>query len=729
VRVTLWGLAAIAVIGAIIFFVAPLLISADDLRDKLFAQVEAATGYRLSVSGPIAISVFPSLDLVAEDVGIAQTASGGTTQIATAKKLRFNLTLSALLDGRVKVTEVTLIDPVITLPEAKSAAKAEVDGSDETGSGGSSAASALKSLSLDRLVIKNGTLILPGSGGAQGKRIEGLMLEASLPAFDDPLSFDMQAIFEGKTVHAAGSIDSFGRFLQGGATPISLALDAPAYIPEKVALAGTATFSGAAFALNQFTVTAGDRSLAGNAAYKSNILTLNPITAKAGGNTLAGAVSANLSGKVPYLAASLSGRTLDLNKMLSGGGDASASAGAGSAASGWSDAKIDFSPLKALNAKLKLSVEQLVYNQINTGPIGLQATISGGKLTAELPNFKLYNGAGKGMLSVDASGKTPTQVFRLSLANLDAYSFLKDTAGFQSLEGTAAIAIDLTASGASQRAIVSALNGTAKFEFTEGAIRGINIAKTVRSLTTGIVSGWQSNDAEKTDFAALGASFKVARGQAQTDDLHLSGPLVRMTGAGSVDLPARTLKFRVDPQVVASLEGQGGKSDLAGLGVPIMIAGPWAKPSIYPDIAGILNNPVAAYEQLQKLGGGLVALPGASGLAEKVGSTGAIANIIQDGKVNPGALQQGAIEGLGQLLGNQGGADQAPVADQQPVDVAPVQPKAKSGQSKAKQKPVADGGVAEGKKGKKRPTAQADARPKPAPEEAATQFMQNFLGN
>jgi AsmA protein len=723
VRVTLWGLAAIAVIGAIIFFVAPLLISADDLRDRLFAQVEAATGYRLSVSGPIAISVFPPLDLVAEDVGIAQTASVGTTQIATAKKLRFNLTLAALLNGRVKVTEVTLIDPVITLPEAKSQAKAEAGGAKETGAEGSPAASALKSLSLDRLVIRNGTLILPGSGGAQGKRIEALTLEASLPAFDAPLSFDVTAIFEGKAVHAAGSIDSFGRFLDGEATPISLAVEAPAYTPEKIALAGTATYSGAAFALNRFTLRAGDRSLAGNAAYKGNILTLNPITAKAGGNTLAGAVSANLSGEVPYLAASLSGRTLDLNTMLSGGGDAGASAGGGGAASGWSDAKIDFSPLRALNAKLKLSVEQLVYNQIKTGPIGLQATISGGKLTAELPSFKLYNGAGKGTLAVDASGKTPTQVFRLSLANLDAYSFLKDIAGFQSLEGTGAIAIDLNASGASQRAIVSALNGTAKLEFTEGAVRGINIAKTVRSLTTGIVSGWQSNDAEKTDFASLGASFKVARGQAQTGDLHLSGPLVRMTGAGNVDLPGRTLKFRVDPQLVASLEGQGGKSDLAGLGVPIMIAGPWAKPSIYPDIAGILNNPVAAYEQLSKLGGGLVALPGASGLAEKVGSTGAIANIIQDGKVNPGALQQG----LGQLLGNQTGADQAPVADeQQLVEPVPVQPKAKSG--KAKQKPVADGGAAEGKKGKKR-SAQADARPKPAPEEAAAQFMQNFLGN
>ena len=42
-----------------------------------------------------------------------------------------------------------------------------------------------------------------------------------------------------------------------------------------------------------------------------------------------------------------------------------------------------------------------------------------------------------------------------------------------------------------------------------------------------------------------------------------------------------------------------------------MIAGPWARPSIYPDIKGILQDPAAAYQQLNRLGGGLVSLPGA----------------------------------------------------------------------------------------------------------------------
>jgi AsmA protein len=723
VRSMLLGLAAIAVIGAIIAFVGPLLISTEVLRDKLLAQVEAATGYRLRASGPVQISFFPSLDLVAEDVGIAKSATGAAAEMATAKTLRFSLTLSELLSGKVKVTEVTLIDPVIALPEAGAGTKTGAEQGNGAASGEESAANALQSLSLDKLVIKNGTVILPPSDGSAGKRIEALTLEASLPSYDDPLSLDIKAVLEGQNLHVAGSIGGFGHFLEGAAAPVSAAIEAPAYSGEKIELVGTSSYQGDTLTFSQFTARAGDKSLVGNATYKASVLTLNPITATSGANTLSGAVAVNLAGAVPYLAASLTGKTLDLDALLARPGAAQSSAGVGGGDSGWSDAKIDFSPLRTINAKLQLSVAQLIYNKIRLSSIGINATLIGGKLTVQIPNLKLYDGGGTAALAIDASGKTPTQAIKLSLANLDAYGFLKTVAGFESIEGTGAIALDLTASGASQRAIVSALNGTAKLEFTDGAIRGINLAKTVRSLTTGIVSGWQESSAEKTDFAALGASSTIAKGQAQTQDLHLAGPLVRMTGAGTIDLPGQTLKLRVDPQVVASLEGQGGKADLQGLGVPVIIAGPWGRPSIYPDIEGILKDPVAAYQQLNKLGGGLVSLSGNVG--DKFGSNGSGAGaLIENGKINKSALQQGAIKGLGQLLGNQPAAEQAPLAEQEPAGQAPQAPK-------AKQKSSSDAPPTEGKTGKKRPAAKADGRPDPAlaPEAAAKQLMLNFLGN
>jgi AsmA protein len=226
----------------------------------------------------------------------------------------------------------------------------------------------------------------------------------------------------------------------------------------------------------------------------------------------------------------------------------------------------------------------------------------------------------------------------------------------------------------------------------------------LRSLSTGVLTGWQENAAEKTDFATLGASFKIADGRAETADLNLAGPLVRVAGSGSLDLPQQALKFRINPELVASLEGQGGKSDLKGLGVPVMISGPWARPSIYPDIEGILTNPVAAYEQLDRLKGGLASLPGAGGKAAS-----GIGALIGNGKLAPDSLKGGAIDGIGQLLGADAPAEaaSAPDSDMQ----APAN---------------AESPVAPPKKGKKR---EARAEPSVRPEDAAAQALQDFFGN
>ena len=661
-RLTLWGLAAVIVIGALIVFVAPLFISAEDVRNKVFAEIEGATGYRLTVSGPLHISAFPSLKLVAKDVGVARNGSTGTVDLATAKELRFGLALVPLLSGKVQVTEIALIRPVIRMPEPEPKG---TPGSTGTGPGVTSISTALQSLSLDSLLIEDGTVILRNEGGGPGKRIEALTLEASLPALDEPLSLSLKARFDGQPLRVVGSIATFGPFLDGTAAQVLLDIDAPAYFPQKLALSGTATYTGEMFALDAFSAAAGD-------------------------TMLRGLLSADLSGDLPQIKASLDGGSLDLDALL--GGSVNKPAGAGDGAAGWSDAKIDLSGLKAVNAQLNLSVKQLSYGTIKAGPVGIRAAVARGTLKVELPNFQLYNGVGTGVLSVDATGKTPVQAFRFSLSNLDAYPFLDDAAGFQRIEGKGAIAIDLTASGTSQRAMVSTLNGTASFEFTDGAIRGINVAKMVRNLASGTLSGWQSGDAEKTDFASLGASFKINQGKAQTSDLHLSGPLVRMVGAGTVDLSAQTLNFRVDPQVVASLEGQGSEKGLQGLGVPVAITGTWTKPSIYPDIAGILENPQAAYERLSKLGRGLFTLPSVNSLGDTLGGKGGIADLVKEKagasiddliQADQATEQQGVVKGLGQLLGSDQLGAPAPAEPAAPQPEEPRKKKTKKKQAEA----------------------------------------------
>ena len=551
--------------------------------------------------------------------------------------------------------------------------------------------------------IENGTLILPPSAGAPGKRIEALNLEASLPSIDAPFAFEASAVVDGKKTRVAGSIGELGGLIEGKAVPVVLTIDAPSYLDGEATLKGVAAYSGENFALSRFTFRAGGKVLAGSASYKGSLLTLHPLTLTLGGNILSGSVAADLSGAVPAVNAAFTGEALNLDAVLSKQGTTAASTGENKRG-GWSGDRIDFAALRGVTAKFALSVNQLTYNNIKIAQANLQATVKGGKLAASLTKFKLYNGAGTLNVAIDASGKTPVQRVRLSLANFDAYPFLKDAAGFESIEGTGAVSLDLSATGSSQRAMVSALSGAAKLEFADGAIRGINIAKTMRTLSTGVLSGWQENAAEKTDFATLGASFKIAKGQAETSDLRLTGPLVRMAGAGNVDLVAQTLKVRVDPKLVASLEGQGGKTDLQGLGVPVIVAGPWSRPSIYPDIEGILQNPVAAYEQLNRLGGGLVSLPGAAGADADSG----IGALIENGKLAPDALQNGAAMGLGQLLGGEPPAKTAPQA------VSPAE------------QPVSEEPVIQPKKGKKR---QARTEGAYTPEAVAGQALQSFFGN
>ena len=141
--------------------------------------------------------------------------------------------------------------------------------------------------------------------------------------------------------------------------------------------------------------------------------------------------------------------------------------------------------------------------------------------------------------------------------------------------------------------------------FQDGAIRGLNVAQMIRSLTAGTLSGWQEEKEQATDLSQLSASFRIERGKATTTDLNLVGPLVRVTGAGTIDLGTKMLGFRVEPKLVMTTEGQGRTTDPVGLGIPVVIDGPWAEPRIYPDMAGMLDNPDAAYAKLKEMGKGL----------------------------------------------------------------------------------------------------------------------------
>ncbi|MBN9673364.1 AsmA family protein [Roseibium aggregatum] len=485
-------------------------------------------------------------------------------------------------------------------------------------------------------------------GDPEADRLTNLALDVDLKGLDDPIALSGALVWRGEAFSLTGEADP-RRFLEGSDTPVSVTVKGnrvSAGFDGRAAMTGTVDGAvrvetgdlrglmawmgqplGAGGGLKTFKASGIFGMQGDTVTFEETRFTLDETSGEANGRI-------DLGGK-PKVTARLALRELVLDPYLDGPtGAAAANAKKSTAASDgsgggkvdqsrvqngtksvWSTAPIDFAGLQAVDADFKLTTREIRWDKIKIGESALSTTIQDGVLTANLEKLALYGGAGSGAVTLNAAKATPEVAAKFSLSGLDAYPLLMDAAAFSWIEGEAAIGFDIGSSGGSEQALVEGLNGTASFEFMDGAIRGINIPKMVRGLSVETLLGWQETTEEKTDFSTLAASFDIAKGIATTNDLTLVGPLLRMSGKGTTDMPKKTLSWRVEPKIVPTLEGQppqprrkGEDKKLAGLGVPVVIKGSWSDPRIYPDIKGILDDPETAYKQLQQTGGELIAI-------------------------------------------------------------------------------------------------------------------------
>ncbi len=261
---------------------------------------------------------------------------------------------------------------------------------------------------------------------------------------------------------------------------------------------------------------------------------------------------------------------------------------------GWRTEPIALDGLGLLDLDAKLVVGGLVYRDIRVGQSAVGVALKGRVLRANFDDVQLYDGRGRGFITIDANAQPPVVGGNLSVDGVAAANILKDVADFELLAGTARMSVAIGAQGTSEAELVASANGKADFAFTNGAIVGYNIPGTVRGLMQGKFNGFDRVPNEKTDFNELAASFTIANGVATNQDLRLTGPTLKVTGAGQIQLPAQALDYTVKPKVTAALLGQsGGVADALGGGidVPVRITGPWAKPQFAADSAAALKDP------------------------------------------------------------------------------------------------------------------------------------------
>jgi AsmA protein len=599
-------IAAIVVIAALLLIVG---VPAGFLTSTIAQRVERKTGYRLTIAGPTRIGLWPSLNVSMRDVTLERLSDPESSNRLTVGTLQADLTLQSLWSGHPEITELVINHPELRVPlrrERQAAASATSSRPNATADNDSGTPK------IGRITVTDGTVTFFNTRDHVENRLEAISAHATIDA-DRRLSLDGDAKAGGQplsfTIKAALPDPSVTR----QTIPVELALQAPGLLRAPLSSKADVRLNGA-------------------------VVMINGLSGMMGDGAFDGWASVDFASK-PLVKLDLDFRRLDVGAATSptAAQTSSQTAAPQTTAATWSNDAIELAGLNYVDAQVRLSAAELNIGDAHFAPVALEGSLGSGVLKGTVSNLGAYGGQGSGTLDIDVSRDAPSYALHSDLTNVRALPLLKSAADFDSLDGKLQAQIDVRSFGQSQQAIMSNLSGNATANFQDGAIRGLNVAQMIRSLTSSTLSGWQESREQTTDLTQLSASFRIDKGQATTADLNLVGPLVKMTGAGTIDLGAKTLALRVEPKLVMTTQGQGRASDPVGFGIPIVINGPWASPQIYPDVAGILDNPDAAYAKLKEMGSGLFA-PGAGNSANGSGNSSGgnslgdtLGNLIQQG--------------------------------------------------------------------------------------------------
>jgi AsmA protein len=487
---------------------------------------------------------------------------------------------------------------------------------------GGNLASMLERLAPLSLGLREGSLHYADERSGANHDLTELDIDLVLDEGAGPLQANGSFMWRGETVTVAGDVASLRALLEERATRLSLKLtgrpievryDGKIEVGAELALqgnldlkspslqalgawagnkpmaavrnAGTLTLSSAVtgesgrVALTDLTGTLGDTSLNGgdlaiearparpyvSGSLKLSELDLGSILLRRGSNAVSGPAVSDRPGQPGV--AQKGPQVRGFTKKAGGGAD-------------WSDDVIDPTPLTLADADLTLAADRLVYKDVKTGPVRLSLALADSVAQLTLQEMLLYEGRGRGVASLDGRGQVPAITLNMLLEGISALPLLKDALGFEWLEGRSTLTVALAGQGASERQIISALSGKIDLATTGGTIDAIDVGKILRSIGEGRFTGLRVAQGEKTPFSELAGSFTIANGIADNQDLRLVSSNLRVSGAGSFNLPARTLDYTVRPKV-ASLNASTDRAviNLSNVEIPVHIDGPWDKPN------------------------------------------------------------------------------------------------------------------------------------------------------
>lgn len=554
-------------------------------------QISSITGREVTMRGDTTLSVWPVLGVSTGAVTVANADWGEGGPMFQAQSLKVGVEPQVLWGGDIRITGLEAVAPVINLERAADGRvnwELGVEGvapSGQSDAGDAPAEFEPLALTLDRALITDAALVYTDHGTGARTEMRGMDLDLRWPDYEGRATFDVTLRPAGDAVRISGFLDRVGDFIDGGVSDaeatlntgggtatfrgrLSSAPQAEGRLTAKIedtggflgrlglAAAEIPAGLGRTIGLETSITLDGDRRVA----LRDTVLSLDR------GNRITGGADIALGGQKPRVTAQLDAEALDLSGLAAGKGDAADGAD-GAADTGWSRAPIDASPLALADAEVALAAESIDLGGLQVGATRAMATLDNSRLVFDLREMRAYDAVVTGNFVMNnRSGLSVGG--DITAAGLDLESFLTDAAGITRFSGTADGNVSFLGVGQSQHAIMNSLSGDGAFKTGRGVIAGIDLDKLMRS---GQASGGT------TIFDEMSATFTMKDGRLRNDDLLMKLPLAKAEGEGVIGLGQRNIDYLFTPVL---LEGETSR----GVAIPVRIRGPWADPSILPDL-------------------------------------------------------------------------------------------------------------------------------------------------
>ena len=628
-RILLKSIAIILFVLVILIVAATQLISTQDIFDQVSTKVEQTTGRTLTVNGKQSLSLFPSLSLALNDVHFSNIKGGSKQDMASITELLIHIPWFSVFSGELNIDKFVINNLEILLEKSiegkvnwqfsslvttENKIANSTDNTDQTTSINDNSVTLPEyfDISLGQVEINGGKLTFIDHQSKETKIIDQLNLAVFLPSLRQPLNLSGSVRYMAQVFELESSITTLAKAINNQAFSLKLNLTSQLaklnyegeVVEQGKELKGSLSVSGDSVKqlLNwqNITLVAKDEafnqfSFRTSMHFANNKLTLDELMVNLDALEFKGSTAITLSTPLK-ISSIIDLGILDLNPYLPKNNvnnnlDGSSPNETENPPIVWDDTPIDLSALSSLNANISIQSSQLLVRDIKLGKNEIALLLNNGIANVQLKSFQGYEGRGTGAFKVN-SNKKPYQITsKFELANINAQPLLSDAVGFDKLMGKGQLAWELSTKGASQRDFIPRLNGNIDFSFTDGAVKGVNLAAVAKSASN-IMKGNLSSvsldsdfsNADKTDFAALTGKFILNNGVANTTNLSLNNPFIRISGTGDIDLPNTKVKMQVKSKIVVSSQGQAADGTSAGLEIPIKITGPFHQIKIRPDV-------------------------------------------------------------------------------------------------------------------------------------------------